>query len=325
MTRSASSSRLSSILVLAVTALLLVPRAYAQSHSYQDADQLRKAVAGASRKAAKTGKSSDWMRLAQAYVDAYRFPLSNLIRGEGNSVRTLAVRGQRPREIMAPTGLDGVYKNVYSDKDICFDADGNLVAIVVTKPVLDTVDVLERAFEAYANAFASDRKGSCRGAVAEGLSRLSGECRMLAEMATLFGQEEEAEKRYLQAARISTTPPCETPDPAALRVAEAVAERERAALREQERLAAVKAAAWDELARGEAKYREGLSLLDQAQALPAGDDKAFNALQKQLTQCFRDALGILEDCEKATDDPALKQKAQQAMRPLRLYLGPGAN
>ncbi len=325
MTRSANNCRLSSILAFAAAFLFLIPAANAQSHSFKDAEQIRKGVAVAARKAARSGKSADWLRLAEAYEDAYRFPLSNLIPGEGNSVRTLAVRGQRPREIMAPTSKDGIYRNVYSDKDVCFDADGNLVAVVVTQPVLDTVDVLERAYEAYLKAYETDRKGACRQVVADGFTRLSGECHMLADMAALFGREEEAEMWYLRAARISMTPPCETRDLVALHVAEAVADRERAAERERQRLEALRAAAWKELARGEARYREGLSLLERAQALPAGDDRAFDALQKQLTACFRDALAILEDCERASDDPALRQKARQLLRPLRLYLGQGSN
>ena len=326
MTRSASSlPARSKILSLALAALLLTPCGFAQTRTCRDADQLRKTVAKAGKKASKSSRAADWLRLAEVYEDAYRFPLSNITGGEGNSVRTLVVRGQRPREIMAPTTAEGVYRNIYSDKDICFDADGNLVAILVTRPVLDTVDVLGRTFDAYRKVYETDEKGLYRETVAKGFSRIATECRAMAEMSARFGRDNEAEQWYLRAARVSQTPPCAEPDPAALKVAAAIAAREEAARQEAARIEAIKASAWDILAKGEARYREGMALLDEAQALPVGDDKAFQALQERLTVCMREAKALLEQCEAVSDDPALRQRVTQALRPIRLYLGPEAN
>ena len=321
MTRSASSFRISRILSCLAAALVLIPSLRGQS---KDAERIRKAVAKASKAVGKPGKAdkpATWLSLAEACEDAYLFPLSNLVPGEGNSVRTLVVRGQRPREIMAATPVEGVYRNIYADKDIYFTADGDLVAIRVTRPVLDTVDVLSRALEAYAKAYEQDGKGSHTAHIADRISHIATEFRTLAEMSDRLGEKETAIRYYRQAAAASLTPPCNRPDSAALRVVEAEDARLRLLQQEQEQLRRLKASALDIYERGAQAYQEAMEIIDRASALPAGEDKAFQQLQKAFAQKLHLASVPLRQSYLLTEDPSVREKAGALLREICLFFG----
>ena len=325
MTKSASSLPASSrILCLLAVAVLLAPRGFAQSRSYRDAEQVRRSVGKARQAVEKTGKTikaSAWMALAEKYEDAYRFPLSNLVVGEGNSVRSLVVKGQRPREIMAPSHREGIYRNVYSDKDIYFNADGDLLAIRVTRPVLDTVDVLSRLVESYRNAYAADRKGAYTVAIGDGLSRVAAEYRTMAQMARSLGEADEAERLFLRSAEVSVTPPCSHPDSLALQVAEEVAARERAAEEERLRQEALRASAREILAEGERLFGEAMAVLDEASALETGRDKQLQRLQETFSRKMLSAAAPLRTCRETSDDPAVRERAEELSGKILLFLG----
>ena len=255
--RSASSSRASKkILTFFAATLLLIPSLAGQSRMYKDADAVRKAVAKASRKAEKSRHASDWMKLAEVSEDACLFPLSNLVPGEGNSIRTLVVKGQRPREIMAETALPGIYRNIYTDKDIYFDADGNLVAIRVTRPVEDMDELMDRRREAYVRAYELDGKAIYTKSIAEGLSRLATEYRTLGQTADRLGEPERARELYLRSAAVSMTKPCAEPDTLAMRVYFQEQQRKEAEELERMRLEERKRQAYVIFSQGEQLYQE---------------------------------------------------------------------
>ena len=321
MTRSASSSRASKILSLLAAALVLAPSLAGQS---KDADKIRASVARASkavRNPGKAAKTASWLSLAEAYEDAYSFPLSNLVPGEGNSVRTLSVRGQRPREIMAATPVSGIYKNVYSDKDIYFDADGKLLAIRVTRPLLDTVDALAGALEAYKKAYACDQKGSYTDRIADHISHIATEYRTLAEVAGMLGESGQSMQYYRLSAAASMTPPCQQPDLPSLRIVAAEDERLMLERAERERIARLKASALDIYERGAEEYRAAMAVLDRAAALPAGEDKAFQQLQTAFREQLLKASVSLKQSYMLTDDAAVREKAGSLLRGIALFFG----
>ena len=277
-------------------------------------------MAKASKSASRAGaKASVWMDLARTLEDAYEYPLSNLSLGEGNSVRTLVVKGQRPREIMVPTALEDVYKNVYSDKDIYFDADGTLLAIRVTRPVLDTADVLWHAFEAYQKAYAADARGAYTASIAKGLSRLAREYRALADVAVRLQEPEEAERLYLRSAKISMTAPCDAPDPVALEVAESVRRREEAQARELARLEELRASAREILSEGERRYEAAMRTLDEAAALRDGQEKEYQRLQERFVSELRAAANSLEECQRVSQDEQVRARAEELLGGIRLF------
>ena len=321
MTRSASSFRLSKILSCLAAAFVLVPSLSGQS---KDADKIRTAVAKASKAVSKPGKAvktAAWLSLAEACEDAYSFPLSNLVPGEGNSVRTLVVKGQRPKEIMAGTAVEGVYRNVYSDKDIYFNVDGDLLAIRVTRPVLDSVDVLAKALDAYAKAHESDAKGTYTTHITDRISHIATEYKTLAEMSGRLGEQDASIRYYRLALAASMTPPCDRPDPDVLRVVEAENARLLHEQQEQERIARLKASAVEIYKQGEREYREAMAILDRATALPAGEDKMLQRLQAAFTAKLRSAAVPLRQCYSLTDDPAVREQAEGLLRKIALFFG----
>ena len=318
MTRSASSFRISKILSCLAAALILIPSLTGQS---KDADRIRKAVARASKAAGKSDKGSAWLSLAEAYEDAYLFPLSNLVPGEGNPVRTLVVKGQRPREIMAPTPVEGIYRNVYSDKDIYFSADGELVAIRVTRPVLDTVDALSQALNAYSKAYERDKKGAHTAQIADRISHIATEFRTLAERSSRLKEEEASVRYYRKAASASTTPPCTQPDIVALQIVAAEDRKLQLEQQERERVLRLKASAMDIYEKGAQLYHEAMELVDQAAALPAGEDKAFQQIQREFTTKLRSAAVPLRQSFTLTEDPSVREKAGALLREICLFFG----
>ena len=218
MTPSARSSRAlsSKVLCSLCAALILTQGLGAQTKVYSSADEVRKAVSRLGRKAEKSSSSAVWMELASAYEDAYRFPLSNIVPGEGNSVRTLVVKGQRPREIMAQTSVDGIYKNIYSDKDVFFNADGVVLGIVVTRPVLDTADVLRLLAEAAQKAYRFDSRGRYRDLASEKISFAAREYHTMAQMRGAVPFPGEAGEYLRKAADVSLMEGSPGPDTSAV-------------------------------------------------------------------------------------------------------------
>ena len=58
----------------------------------------------------------------------------------------------------------------YADKDLYYNADGKLTFWVVTNPVIEGVDLLGEAFQAYKKAAELDTKGSNKSDIQEGLT-----------------------------------------------------------------------------------------------------------------------------------------------------------
>ena len=318
--RSASSSRASKkILTFFAATLLLIPSLAGQSRMYKDADAVRKAVAKASRKAEKSRHASDWMKLAEVSEDACLFPLSNLVPGEGNSIRTLVVKGQRPREIMAETALPGIYRNIYTDKDIYFDADGNLVAIRVTRPVEDMDELMDRRREAYVRAYELDGKAIYTKSIAEGLSRLATEYRTLGQTADRLGEPERARELYLRSAAVSMTKPCAEPDTLAMRVYFQEQQRKEAEELERMRLEERKRQAYVIFSQGEQLYQEAMAILDEVRMLPPGRDLEVQQLKDAFAEKLRAAARPLRESCSLTDNFSVREKAGALLRQIALF------
>lgn len=141
------------LLALAVLASMQV--ANAQVKSAADAKKAVEAAEAAASNEKKAIKTATWIKLGQEYVKAYDAPTGNIIPGSSKTELALMMGSEKPVSTEAVEIQGTPYtKEVYADKNLYFNANGQLAVIEVTKPVY--ADALERAIAAYQKAYELD-------------------------------------------------------------------------------------------------------------------------------------------------------------------------
>ena len=141
------------LLALAVLASMQV--ANAQVKSAADAKKAVEAAEAAASNEKKAVKTATWLKLGQEYVKAYDAPTGNIIPGSSKTELALMMGSEKPVSTEAVEIQGTPYtKEVYADKNLYFNANGQLAVIEVTKPVY--ADALENAIAAYQKAYELD-------------------------------------------------------------------------------------------------------------------------------------------------------------------------
>lgn len=141
------------LLALAVLASMQV--ANAQVKSSADAKKAVEAAEAAASNEKKAIKTATWIKLGQEYVKAYDAPTGNIIPGSSKTELALMMGSEKPVSTEAVEIQGTPYtKEVYADKNLYFNANGQLAVIEVTKPVY--ADALEKAIAAYQKAYDLD-------------------------------------------------------------------------------------------------------------------------------------------------------------------------
>lgn len=145
------------LLALAVLASMQV--ANAQVKSAADAKKAVEAAEAAASNEKKAVKTATWLKLGQEYVKAYDAPTGNIIPGSSKTELALMMGSEKPVSTEAVEIQGTPYtKEVYADKNLYFNANGQLAVIEVTKPVY--ADALEKAIAAYQKAYELDASHS---------------------------------------------------------------------------------------------------------------------------------------------------------------------
>lgn len=141
------------LLALAVLASMQV--ANAQVKSAADAKKAVEAAEAAASNEKKAIKTATWLKLGQEYVKVYDAPTGNIIPGSSKTELALMMGSEKPVSTEAVEIQGTPYtKEVYADKNLYFNANGQLAVIEVTKPVY--ADALEKAIAAYQKAYDLD-------------------------------------------------------------------------------------------------------------------------------------------------------------------------
>lgn len=141
------------LLALAVLASMQV--ANAQVKSAADAKKAVEAAEAAASNEKKAVKTATWLKLGQEYVKAYDAPTGNIIPGSSKTELALMMGSEKPVSTESVEIQGTPYtKEVYADKNLYFNANGQLAVIEVTKPVY--ADALEKAIAAYQKAYDLD-------------------------------------------------------------------------------------------------------------------------------------------------------------------------
>lgn len=119
----------------------------------------------------KATNPTSWIKLAEAYVDAYQQPQLGLWVGAQSMEVQLLLKGQQVLASETKTvGNNEYVVEVYADKELYFTPQGVLDVIKVTNPVVE--QPLESAYSALMKAYEVDAKGSKKEDIALELSKL---------------------------------------------------------------------------------------------------------------------------------------------------------
>lgn len=144
-------------ILLALAMFAAIQVADAQVKSAADVKKSVEDAEAATQNVKKAVKTATWLKLGQEYVKAYDAPTGNILPGSNKTELTLMMGSEKPVSSEEVTVNNEKYtKDVYADKNLYFNQNGQLVIIEVTKPVYE--DALERAVKAYQKAYELDEK-----------------------------------------------------------------------------------------------------------------------------------------------------------------------
>lgn len=144
--------------VLATAAVVLsTSAAWAQTKTPAEARKALDAAVAASQNDKKATKAATWQKLGQAYMAAYEAPAGSVWRGASKQELMYVMGSEKPvsTEEVVISGQP-MTKEVYADKNLYFNAYGQVDIIEVTRPV--EKDALDKALEAYSKCLALDPK-----------------------------------------------------------------------------------------------------------------------------------------------------------------------
>ena len=144
--------------ILTVLALALaVQFANAQTTSPANAKKAVEAAEAAAQNPKKAVKVATWMKLADTYLKAYDAPAGSIVTGTSQQEVKLMMGNEQPLSTETVVlGNQQYTKEVFADKELYFNANGQLSIINVTKPVYE--DALAKVIEAYTEAVKVDPK-----------------------------------------------------------------------------------------------------------------------------------------------------------------------
>ena len=202
-------------ILLALTVLLSVQLADAQVKAPDAAKKAVDAAEAASKDAKKATKVATWLKLATAYMDAYNAPKGSAWLGASKQELQLVMGNDKPvsSENVVLAG-DPVVKEVYAEKELYFNQNGQLILIRVTKPVY--ADALDKAFEAYKKAYEVDVKKSKVKDITNGLDLLTQNYLDDGMNCYMFEDYAAASKLFGKAAEVSSAQPLNKIDTVAL-------------------------------------------------------------------------------------------------------------
>lgn len=173
------------------------------------------AALAASQNAKKATKVTTWTKLADSYMAAYNAPSSNVWLGATETELKLAMGNEKASSV-EDVVLGGVQyvKQVFPDKNLYINSNGQLEIIEVTKPVVE--NALDKALEAYKKAYEVDTKASKTKDIAAAIKGIVDKYGTEAYNAYTFGNTQAARDYFEKAFNASMQKPNEVLDTSSL-------------------------------------------------------------------------------------------------------------
>ena len=202
-------------ILIALAVLLSVQVADAQTKSPEAVKKAVEAAKEATQNEKKAVKVATWLKLAEAYVDAYNAPAGAGWLGATKVDLQLVMGGDKPTATEETVlGGEPCLKEIYPTKEYYFNQAGQLVLINITKPIYE--DALAGAVEAYAKAYEVDVKKSKIKDIVAGLDNITKKYLDEGMNKYTFGDLKAASDFFEKAVWASSTEPLAKPDTTAL-------------------------------------------------------------------------------------------------------------
>ena len=201
------------LIVLAIA--LSVNFADAQTKAAADAKKAVEAAEAAAQNPKKATKVATWMKVAETYMGAYNAPSKNVMAGASKQELQFMMAGEKAlsqEEVVV--GGQPYIKETYADKNLYFNANGQLSIIEVTQPVFP--DALENALAAYVKANEVDPKQTKVTDIKAGIESVSNKYLNEAFNSYQFGDYKKASELFGKSAEAAATAPLAKVDTSAL-------------------------------------------------------------------------------------------------------------
>ncbi|MCR5463196.1 MAG: tetratricopeptide repeat protein [Bacteroidales bacterium] len=173
------------------------------------------AALAASQNAKKATKVATWMKLADSYIAAYNVPSGNVWVGAAENELRLAMGNEKPTSVENVILGGAQYtKQIFENKNLYINSNGQLEIIEVTKPVVD--NALDKALDAYRKAAEVDPKATKAKEIAAGIKGIVDKYNTEAYNAYTFGDFAKAESFFSKAFDASSQKPSVAIDTSAL-------------------------------------------------------------------------------------------------------------
>lgn len=160
----------------------------------------------ASENEKKNTKFATWIKLAEAYIDAYDAPAGNGYPGMSKMERDIAIQEKPSSTESVQIGADTFTKEVYNTCNYYISINDVLSIIEITEPI--DPDALGKAAEAYAKAYELDVKGAKKNDIANGLENIHKKLMDGAYNNYYLSKYKEASAMFEKSFRVSATEPC---------------------------------------------------------------------------------------------------------------------
>jgi tetratricopeptide (TPR) repeat protein len=202
-------------ILIALALIASVQIASAQSKTPAEAKKAVESAELAAQNPKKAVKPATWIKVADAYVKAYDAPAGSVVTGTTKQELQFMMGNEKPtaaEEVVI--GGQPYTKEIYANKDLYFNANGQLAIIDVTQPVYE--DALAKAVEAYKKAAEVDPALSKGKDIRAGLELISGRYLNEAYNSYQFGDYAEASVLFEKAADAMETAPLSKMDTTAV-------------------------------------------------------------------------------------------------------------
>lgn len=191
---------------MALAVMLTIQMADAQVKAPAEAKKAVETAAAATENPKKAAKPATWLRLADAYMDAYNAPMGNGWIGANKQELTFLMGNEKPTSTQTVTLAGENYtKETYSTMNYYFNANQQLAIIEVTAPVYE--DALDQALSAYIKAEEVDAKGSKAKDITTGIKNISAKYVEQGMNSYLFGDLKSASTYFEKAVKASESAP----------------------------------------------------------------------------------------------------------------------
>jgi tetratricopeptide (TPR) repeat protein len=202
------------VAILALAATLFAVNAQAQNKDVAAAKAALEKAQAAAENPKQNTKLATWLKYGETLVKAYAAPSGAAWVGMSMQEFQMLANERAQSESQVTVGGEQLTKRVFADKNIYFNAAGQVTIIEVTKPIVE--NPLDKALDAYVKAAELDPKGTKTKEIKAALEDIASKYTDEAYNSYNLGNMKDASVYFEKSAKASATAPLSVVDSSAL-------------------------------------------------------------------------------------------------------------